>query len=66
MKYIKGHNYEIPVDDVAKYIIAFANYTGDVITNLKLQKLLYYAQAWFMVNNGGRKLFKEDIEVWEY
>lgn len=59
-------NYEIPVDVIARYIIAFAQYTGDVVTNLKLQKLLYYAQAWFLVNNDGKKLFPEDIEAWQY
>lgn len=59
-------DYEIPVDDIAKYILSFAQYTGDVITNLKLQKLLYYAQAWFLVNNEGRRLFPEEIEAWQY
>jgi len=31
--------------DVAKYFINRANNEGDLITNLKLQKLLYFAQA---------------------
>jgi len=33
------------------------------ITNLKLQKLLYYAQAWYLVFND-RPLFDENIEAW--
>lgn len=33
--------------DVSKYIICLAQRNGDIITNLKLQKLLYYAQAWY-------------------
>ena len=52
--------------DVAKYILAVAYKNGDVLTNLKLQKLLYYAQAWYMVHHDGKKLFNDDIEAWKY
>ena len=52
--------------DVAKYILCIANTNGDLITNLKLQKLLYYAQAWYMVNFDGKKLFDDDIEAWQF
>jgi uncharacterized phage-associated protein len=31
---------------------------GDPITNLKLQKLLYYAQAWYLAFNA-KPLFQE-------
>jgi uncharacterized phage-associated protein len=43
-----------------------ANMCGDLITNLKLQKLLYYAQAFYMVENNGEPLFSDDIEAWKY
>jgi uncharacterized phage-associated protein len=52
--------------DIAKYILAVAYENGDVVTNLKLQKLLYYAQAWYMVKHGGKKLFSDDIEAWKF
>ena len=52
--------------DIAKYILCIAQENGDLITNLKLQKLLYYAQAWFMVNNDGERLFEDEIEAWQY
>jgi uncharacterized phage-associated protein len=52
--------------DIAKYILAVAHENGDVVTNLKLQKLLYYAQAWYMVNHGGKRLFLDDIEAWKF
>lgn len=52
--------------DVSKYIICIAQRNGDIITNLKLQKLLYYAQAWYLVNNNNSKLFEDDIEAWQY
>jgi uncharacterized phage-associated protein len=36
---------------------------GDSITHLKLQKLLYYAQAWTMVLFN-KTLFEEDFQAW--
>ena len=50
--------------DVANYILSIANRDGDLISNLKLQKLLYYAQAWYLVNYNV-PLFNERIEAWE-
>ncbi len=58
--------------DVAKYFIYLASKTtiGDNeekegITNLKLQKILYLAQAYFLVKVG-KPLFEDTIEAWEY
>ncbi len=48
---------------VAGFFIAFANEHGDVLTNLKLQKLVYYAQAWNLANFDVA-LFEEDFEAW--
>lgn len=53
----------IKAQDVAEYILAFANETGESVTNLKLQKMLYYAQAWHLANFS-RPLFDEDFEAW--
>lgn len=36
------------------------------MTPMKLQKLLFFAQAWYMKNNAGKKLFPEDILKWQY
>lgn len=52
--------------DIAKFIICLAQDNGDLITNLKLQKLLYYAQAWYLVNFNNQKLFQDDIQAWQY
>ena len=49
--------------DVAKYFLYKANQEGDLITNLKMQKLLYYAQAWYLVNFG-KPLFDDHILAW--
>ncbi len=35
--------------DLARYIIAYNDNVGDLITNKKLQKLLYYIAAWGVV-----------------
>jgi len=39
---------------------------GDTISNLKLQKLCYYAQAWHCALNDGEPLFSERIEAWAH
>ena len=36
------------------------------VTNLKLQKLLYYCQAVYLVLHDGSPLFTDKIEAWEY
>jgi uncharacterized phage-associated protein len=49
--------------DVADYFINLANETGSFISNLKLQKLVYYAQAWHL-GLYGRPLIEQDFEAW--
>jgi uncharacterized phage-associated protein len=50
--------------DIANWIIASVDReAGDSITHLKLQKLLYYAQAWALCLLG-RPLFEEDMQAW--
>ncbi|MFA6552580.1 MAG: type II toxin-antitoxin system antitoxin SocA domain-containing protein [Candidatus Paceibacterota bacterium] len=59
-------------DNVAKYLIYLGsqalvgdNKEREGITNLKLQKVLYFAQAYFLAKLG-RPLFSDEIEAWEY
>ncbi|ALE95906.1 hypothetical protein ABH11_01562 [Serratia marcescens] len=50
--------------DVAEYFLAHCDEdSGDLISNLKLQKLSYYAQG-FSLALLGRSLFNEKIEAW--
>ena len=49
--------------DIAKYFIWLANETGSYISNLKLQKLVYYSQAWHLALHD-QALFDEDFEAW--
>jgi uncharacterized phage-associated protein len=56
-----------PVNQVANWLIEKANSTdsGDSLTNLKLQKLLYYLQGYYLAVFG-KPLFEEEIEAWQY
>jgi uncharacterized phage-associated protein len=47
--------------EVAKYITKSLP-----VDNLKLQKLLYYSQAVYLVLNDKNPLFPEPIEAWDY
>ncbi len=49
--------------DVANYFLETAKETGSFISNLKLQKLVYYAQAWHLAIYGD-PLFTEDFQSW--
>lgn len=52
--------------DVAKAFLKLSDDdSGDVVTNLKLQKLVYYAQGFHMAING-QPLFEDDLEAWEH
>ncbi len=50
--------------DVANYFLSLSDEdAGDLISNLKLQKLVYYAQG-FHLALFDKSLFKEEIEAW--
>ncbi|MGK7927344.1 MAG: Panacea domain-containing protein [Spirulina sp.] len=59
----------ISARDVAEYFLALADdendSSGELISNLKLQKLLYYAQGLHLALFD-RPLFPEKIESWTY
>lgn len=48
--------------DVSNIILTHFDYAGDLITNKKLQKLLYYVEAWSLVYHSS--LVEEDFEAW--
>ncbi|MGC1878065.1 MAG: type II toxin-antitoxin system antitoxin SocA domain-containing protein [Rhabdochlamydiaceae bacterium] len=54
---------QIAVSDVAKYFLLRAKSEGKKISNKKLQKLVYYAQAWVLALTN-KPLFSEKIEAW--
>lgn len=53
------------VMDVAAYIVGYSIEQEMPVSNLKLQKLLYYVQAYFLVHKG-RACFREEIEHWRH
>lgn len=56
----------VSVFDVACFFIDVAkNSSDDYMTNLKLNKLLYYAQGVYLARTG-KPLFREDFQAWEY
>ncbi len=48
---------------IAKYFLVKSRDDGDLVSPLKIQKLVYYAYVWFLVNKN-KKLFNEKIEAW--
>ena len=59
-------SYECKSTDIANWFLCnIDREAGDSITHLKLQKLLYYAQAWCMVLSG-KSLFEDDFEAWSH
>lgn len=51
---------------VADYFLSLQDEdVGDFISNLKLQKLVYYAQGFWLAIHG-RPLFDEEIEAWTH
>lgn len=51
--------------ELAKNIIVYAGMHDYQITNLKLQKMLYYVQGYFSAKFG-KDLFEEDLVNWAY
>ncbi len=57
---------DISVHQIADYfILKVDRKAGDNMTHLKLQKLLYYAQAWHLAMHG-KELFHNRLEAWRH
>jgi uncharacterized phage-associated protein len=56
----------LTAQDIAEYFLSRVDPdSGDLISNLKIQKLVYYAQGYHLALNG-TPLFREEIEAWEH
>lgn len=52
--------------DIANFFIQLSNsIPDDYVDNLKLNKLLYFAQGWSLAINA-EPLFKDDFEAWDH
>ncbi len=53
--------------DVCRYIVNYSNEKDYGISNLKLQKILYFVQAFFLFNSKNQQpCFHERIEAWDF
>lgn len=52
--------------DVSHHIIELSTEIGEPVTNMKLQKLLFYSYVWNLVEHKKDKLFEEPILAWKY
>ena len=53
--------------DVCRYVINYSNDQDYGVSNLKLQKLLYFIQAYFMIKSKNKEsCFEETIEAWDF
>lgn len=53
--------------EVCRHIINYSNKKDYGISNLKLQKILYFVQAYFLIiSDGERPCFNEKIEAWDF
>lgn len=50
---------------IANYFLDLAAASGQPISPMKLQKLVYYAQGWY-AGYTGRPLINEAVEAWQY
>lgn len=61
----RSENKVYTASDVARYIISHESKCGRAVTNLRLQKLLYFIQLSFFAICG-RPCFEDDMEAWDY
>jgi len=52
--------------NVCRYAINYSNDNSIGISNLKLQKILYFIQAYFLITGVGEPCFSEEIEAWDF
>jgi len=53
------------VSEIANYFLRKGEKEGIAITNMKLQKLVYIAQGWYLALQGN-PLFGEEIQAWQH
>jgi uncharacterized phage-associated protein len=53
-------------EQIAMYLLTLPTQEDNDISNMKLQKLCYYAQGLITAMRGGQRIFKEDICAWDH
>lgn len=65
INFFKRKNNILDVLDVSRYIIKYSDEKLNGISNLKLQKILYFVQAYYLITDN-KLCFKEDIVATSY
>ena len=63
--YFFFNNEKMTALTLANYILTRAKNQGQSVTNLKLQKILYYVQGFFLAKFD-RPLFPDEIQAWKF
>lgn len=53
-------------DQIATYLLTLSSAEDNDVSNLKLQKLCYYAQGLITSMRGGERLFHDGISAWDH
>jgi len=53
-------------EQVASYLLSLISAEDNDVSNLKLQKLCYYAQGLITSMRGGERLFHEEMSAWDH
>ena len=56
----------VRVDDLAEYVVTKCTRDNRPVSNLHLQKMLYFLQYVHAKQTGGKLLFDEEFEAWPY
>ncbi len=48
------------------YVVSFFNHNGKKLTNLQLQKLMYFLEAFYMIATDDDELYDDDFYAWAY
>ncbi|MEK7149700.1 MAG: type II toxin-antitoxin system antitoxin SocA domain-containing protein [Patescibacteria group bacterium] len=48
---------------ITRYLVYKYTFDGDLVTNLKIQKVLYFIYAWFLLNKN-KRCFTEKFQAW--
>ena len=59
------NNKKLDPIETSKYVIYYLNEKSYTVNHLKLQKLLYYIEAWYSVFKN-ESIFDEKIEAWSH
>jgi uncharacterized phage-associated protein len=66
-EHIRGNTNTYDVMDVSAFIINYCDKRNQPIENIRLQKLLYLVQAYFVTETKEKKpLFNEHLEAWKF